>query len=460
MTDEIGLVAQELISDHEDSPMGSQLDGDNNDDFDQHNTTQAENFPGQESGYYEELLSDDNLDEFEHSDLLADYQNLKDPDNQDEQIKSNSPEFPEYPNHPSEAIHSKSSEYNHQFDFTDLSDNPEGPDYPNSTALPEQSEQEDYPFNFEHAKEHFSSSSTNAEFPRIPQMSSSNNTHHEIPKFPSNTKAENVVSDNNEKPSAELTNEDNDEGFEHFEGHDGEFNQTIDQDAEVKGEGESEDHYDDSEDALNTDQESDDLEIVGSREVSVVDVDSEDEIDNLEEVYNEDHDTQSNDINLTIPVVLIIKDDRFLLLPNRGETNEETRELSPLFTEQEIYQITLRKFFDMIHTNTLLKEAYDIKDEAEIVLDIGQYLQICEDNRTIDDLRLLDVIDSVHQLLSNSGSPQTLQISISLRQKFVTRYIQLLQAAKSGKSVSQLVSEYSFELADEDNQPKKRKLTE
>lgn len=261
----------------------------------------------------------------------------------------------------------------------------------------------------------------------------------------------------------ELTKGENEEG--EFSGREDDSQNELNADVQDS----NDDDNDGNEDSNNDDDHIDDgedddegeVEIVGSRQVSVVELDSEDEIDNLEEeVFDSSAFSDgSQSIQLGYPVILTFENDPFLLVPYEGEETE-FKDLIALFNREDINDCSLKRFFQLIRENKEFSDAYGLHIDNELVLKFGDYLHVGEDNVSTHNVKILDLIENIHRLMLNSDlDGQKVLIVVSLQQRLYQRYLQLAQAAKTGKALSQLITDHLFQLLDEDSVPKKRKLS-
>lgn len=301
----------------------------------------------------------------------------------------------------------------------------------------------------------------------------------------------------------ELQNDENEEFNEgELQNDNEEYNEGNEEEdiEELNEEGHEETQYESANETANetindTDalQEIDEIHLEPIDELrSIVELDSEDEIDNLEEKsegqedgieefsfegrsdlnddgedgdFEEQNGTLESSLkSIEVPVFVNIRGDEYLLVPFYDTCNYELQDMISLFDLDEISGRTLEQFFRLLRGNGDLIDAYNFNMEDELKVDIPE-LSLCvtEDNIYTREIRLEDIFENFHQLKHNSERthaekvPDKLTILVTMQQRFITKYNRVAKCASESKTFADLLPNNNGEEVDE-HQQKKRKL--
>lgn len=101
-----------------------------------------------------------------------------------------------------------------------------------------------------------------------------------------------------------------------------------------------------------------------------------------------------------VPIFINVRGDEFLLVPFYEECEYNLEDLISLFTVDEISDCTLREFFELLRGNGDLIDAYNFDVEDELCLSIPEMsISISEDNVHTGSLRLNDLIEPFISLI-------------------------------------------------------------
>lgn len=216
---------------------------------------------------------------------------------------------------------------------------------------------------------------------------------------------------------------------------------------------------------------------------SVDELDSEEEIDNLEEGTDQENEedpgaiihieegaaeseTTLNETSKSdkSPIFVEIRGDGYLLLPFYEPCEYELTDMISLFSAGEVAGCTLEHFFQLLRGNGDLIDAYNFNMEDELTLDIPELsLCITEDNIYARAIKLDDLIELFYSLKHNSeGSrtaPDKLTIRVDMQQRFITKYNTIATYAGEHKTFDDLYKSASTNGEKEEHVTKKRRLS-
>lgn len=209
------------------------------------------------------------------------------------------------------------------------------------------------------------------------------------------------------------------------------------------------------------DENDDDLELIESRQISVVEIDSEDEIENLEETETNSKEESSkrlplitsnlNELILEKPVVVVAGKTEYLLVPEL-DGREEYPDLDILFDRSEVISWLLVDFVDALYHSDAFDGLNFSSDDDLLKVNFNLVFSITHGDERIPDLALVEVLQTVQDYIANTGAGE-LKITLGCDESPVAIYERISREVGQKRSAS-------FEEEEGDRSSKQMKLME
>lgn len=254
------------------------------------------------------------------------------------------------------------------------------------------------------------------------------------------------------------------EGFDDLQERDShEVNQAIDQVyGSDFGEPQEDEDQGGSPHLSEQDENDDDLELIESRQISVVEIDSEDEIENLEEteIISKGENPKKlppvnshlDDLVLEKPVIVVAGKTEYLLVPEL-EGKEEYPGFDILFDNNQVMSWLLADFVDALYHSDAFDGLNISSDEDLLKVSFNQVFSITHGDERIPDIALVEVIQTVREYIAKKTGAAELKITLGCDESPGTIYERLSREVGQKRSAS-------FEEEEYDRSSKQMKLTE